>query len=51
MRLASRPTRPKRLPDTLRFTVTFQKGMPDSWRSWLRDFRYWNGELENDNGE
>ena len=49
MRLASRPVRPKKLPDAIRFTFTFQKGMPDSWRTWLRDFSYWNGELENDN--
>ena len=49
MRLLSRPGRPTKLPDVWRFTITFQKGMPDSWRSWLRDFQYWNGELENDN--
>jgi 5-methylcytosine-specific restriction endonuclease McrA len=51
MRLRSVPSRPKKLPDTLRMTFTFQKGMPHSWKSWLRDFSYWNGELENDNGE
>lgn len=49
MKLASRPVRPKKLPDVLLFTITFQKGMPDGWRAWLRDFSYWNGELENDN--
>jgi 5-methylcytosine-specific restriction endonuclease McrA len=51
MHLRTTPSRPKKLPDALRFTITFQKGMPHSWKSWLRDFSYWNGELENDNGE
>ena len=51
MRLATRPIRPKKLSDGYRFTIVFQKGMPDGWRSWLRDFSYWNGELENENGE
>jgi 5-methylcytosine-specific restriction endonuclease McrA len=40
------PVRPKRPPDTLRFTLTFQPGMPDAWRAWLRDFAYWNTELD-----
>ena len=51
MRLQSVPRRPKKLPDSLRMTFTFEKGMPTSWRSWLRDFSYWNGELDNDNKE
>ena len=51
MRLRSLPCRPKKLPDTLRMTFTFEKGMPHTWKSWLRDFSYWNSELENDNGE
>ena len=49
MRLSSVPCRPKKLADVLRVTITFQKGMPHSWKQWLRDFSYWNGELENDN--
>jgi hypothetical protein len=49
MRLHSQPVRPKKLPATLRYTFTFQKGMPENWRTWLRDFSYWNGELESDN--
>ena len=49
MRLQSVPRRPKKLSDALRMTVTFQKGMPHSWKSWLRDLTYWNGELDNDN--
>ncbi len=51
MVLSSKPMRPKRLPDVLRFTISYRPGMPDSWRNWLRDFRYWNGELENDNAD
>ena len=51
MRLSSVPRRPKKLPDAWRMTFTFQKGMPHGWKNWLRDFSYWNGELENDNTE
>jgi 5-methylcytosine-specific restriction endonuclease McrA len=51
MRLRTMPRRPKKLPDAWRMTFTFGKGMPHSWKSWLRDFSYWNGELENDIGE
>lgn len=46
LRLRTRPTRPTRLPDTIRVVVGFEKGVPASWRSWLRDYAYWNGELE-----
>ena len=49
LHLRSTPSRPKKLPDVVRITIAFQKGMPLSWKSWLRDFSYWNGELENDN--
>jgi 5-methylcytosine-specific restriction endonuclease McrA len=49
LQLRSTPSRPKKLPDVVRITITFQKGMPHSWKSWLRDYSYWNGELENDN--
>lgn len=48
MALRSQPVRPKKLPD-MRITVSWQKGMPSSWRTWIRDFTYWNSELENDN--
>ena len=51
MRLQSTPHRPKKLPDGWRMTFTFQKGMPRSWKQWLRDFSYWNGALDNDNSE
>ena len=46
MRLRTLPVRPKKLPDVLTVTFTFQPGMPDSWRTWLRDMAYWNAELE-----
>ncbi len=51
MPLGAAPSRPKKLLDAMRFTITFEKGMPHSWKSWLRDFSYWNSELENDNNE
>lgn len=46
MRLLSTPVKPKKLPDTVRLTFTFKKGMPASWAQWLRSVSYWNGELE-----
>ena len=46
MKLRSSPVKPKRLPETFRVTFTFRKGMPESWRSFLRSYSYWNGELE-----
>jgi 5-methylcytosine-specific restriction endonuclease McrA len=46
MRLLATPARPRKLPDTVRITLTFVPGMPASWRSWLRDVAYWHGELE-----
>ena len=45
----SRPVKPAKLPDTFRLTLAYQPGMPASWRQWLRDFDYWNTELDNDN--
>ena len=48
MRLYTVPVRPKSLPGTVRFTITYDPAMPLSWRGWLRDFTYWNGELESD---
>jgi len=46
MKLRSVPVKPKRLPDTFRVTFTFKKGMPVSWRAFLRDYSYWNSTLE-----
>jgi len=48
MRLLSAPVKPKKLPDTLRLTFTYQKSMPESWRTWLRDVAYWGCELDQD---
>lgn len=45
MRLRATPVRPKKLPD-MRLTIVWRRGMPDSWRSFMRDYGYWNGELE-----
>lgn len=46
MRLRTAPARPTWLPDEARLTLGWEKGMPASWRSWIRDVSYWNGELE-----
>jgi 5-methylcytosine-specific restriction endonuclease McrA len=45
MKLRTIPVRPKKLPD-MRFTLIWKKGMPESWKTWVRDFQYWNGELD-----
>jgi 5-methylcytosine-specific restriction endonuclease McrA len=47
MHLRTVPVKPKKLPDTMRFCMTYQKGMPLSWRQWLQvDLPYWHGALE-----
>lgn len=38
--------RPKSLPDVIRLTFRWQKGMPDLWKQWLYSVAYWNAELE-----
>ena len=48
MKLKVVPVKPTRLPDTLRLTFAFQKGMPTTWANWLRDMTYWHGSLEED---
>jgi 5-methylcytosine-specific restriction endonuclease McrA len=48
MRLARAPIRPTKLPETFRLTFTWDKGMPQSWKNWLRDLTYWHGSLEED---
>lgn len=45
MKLLSTPVKPKKLPD-VRFTIAWKTGMPESWKSWVRSFTYWNAELE-----
>ncbi|TNF35902.1 MAG: HNH endonuclease [Deltaproteobacteria bacterium] len=46
MRLAKEPVVPKRLPDARGVTITWDKGMPLTWRQYLIDRRYWNDALE-----
>ena len=46
MRLLTKPVKPKSLPNTVRLTFTWQKGMPEQWKSWLYDMRYWHSELD-----
>lgn len=48
MRLLAVPVRPRTLKGTARYTLTYQPGMPEPWRAWLRDVSYWHGELDND---
>lgn len=48
MKLLSTPIKPKKLPDHMRFTISWKPGMPPSWRDWLASHSYWNGELEQD---
>ena len=47
MRLLSIPVKPKKLPNVPR-EIHFTDGMPESWKSWLRDAVYWGGELDHD---
>lgn len=49
MHLRTVPVKPRSLPDFKAFMLEFKQGMPESWRSYLRDAVYWGGELENDN--
>jgi len=46
MALRSTPAKPKRLPESLHLTFMYEKGMPISWRKFLRDVAYWHTELE-----
>lgn len=48
MKLRTPPVRPKSLPETWRFSFTYQKNMPPSWKQYLMDFKYWNSELDHD---
>jgi len=49
MKLLSKPVKPDKL-GRRRVLLTWQRGMPEAWRSYMRDATYWRGELENDNG-
>lgn len=48
MALLSTPVRPKKLPDVGMFLMNYRSGMPEGWRTYLRDAIYWGGELEHD---
>ena len=44
MRLLSVPHKPKKLAHTPREMI-YDTSMPETWRGWLRDAVYWDGEL------
>lgn len=46
MQLRTLPVKPKKLPDTVRLTFGYERGMPVTWKKFLRDVAYWHGELE-----
>ena len=46
MRLRCAPVRPKKLPETFRITLSFSKGVPESWKTWIQAYAYWNTELD-----
>lgn len=46
MRLRTPPVRPKKLPESIRITLTFAKEMPESWKAWVQAYTYWNAELD-----
>ena len=43
MRLVQAPVRPTSLPDVVRLTFTWKRGMPEAWK--LTSVAYWNAEL------
>lgn len=45
MALRIAPVRPKSLPEQLS-TLVYTPGMPDAWKTYLRDRAYWDMELE-----
>ncbi len=45
MRLLAAPARPDKAFQR-RAILAWRRGMPEAWRSYLRDATYWNGELE-----
>lgn len=48
MRLLTTPVKPRSLPETFDPAMVFHKGMPEAWRTYLRDRVYWNAALEED---
>jgi 5-methylcytosine-specific restriction endonuclease McrA len=49
MRLQRAPFRPDKVADVDGFRLAWHPSMPASWRNYMRDSLYWDGELENDN--
>jgi 5-methylcytosine-specific restriction endonuclease McrA len=47
MAILKQPVKPDRPMG--QFTVEWNRGMPQAWRSYMRDNLYWFGELDNDN--
>lgn len=50
MRLLAVPRKPDRNSKKRRIVITWKKGMPETWKNYMRDMTYWKGELDNDNG-
>ena len=46
LKLVQAPAKPKSLPDVVRLTFTWRKGMPEPWKQWLQSVAYWNTELQ-----
>jgi 5-methylcytosine-specific restriction endonuclease McrA len=46
MALRSVPEKPRKIPGSVQLTFAYDKGMPVSWRKFLRDVAYWHSELE-----
>jgi 5-methylcytosine-specific restriction endonuclease McrA len=51
MRLMSTPRRPERSFRKRRLVLSWQRGMPEAWKGYMRSVTYWRGELDNDNPE
>lgn len=50
MRLRSIPRRPGKSFKKQRMTLSWQNGMPEAWRNYMRNVVYWRSELDNENG-
>jgi 5-methylcytosine-specific restriction endonuclease McrA len=50
MKLLKHPRKPDKVSGKRRLTLSWQNGMPESWKAYMRDVTYWKTELDNDNG-
>ena len=50
MRLRAMPRRPDKSLGHRRIVLSWQAGMPEAWRSYMRSATYWGAELDNENG-